>query len=91
MPFGPRMSDESLRSMAHERIADGRLPVIFPPSMQAGYGSGTTCRLCEQPIESRQVEYEVTDPDGRPMFLHLVCHANWQLECRAWKLARTAE
>lgn len=84
MPHGPRISDDSLRWIAHERIADGGLPVTFPHFVHAGYGSGRICRLCREPIERHQVEYEVTDDrDGRPFSLHLACHAIWQLECRA--------
>jgi hypothetical protein len=91
MPHGPPICDEELRSMARERIADGRLPIIFPRSMHAGYGSGTTCQVCAQPIEPFQIEYEITaSPDNRLLSFHLACHAIWQLECRAWDLARRA-
>jgi len=83
MPQGRSLPDDSLRSMTRERIADGRLPVIFPHSIQAGYGSGAICRVCELPIEQQHIEYEVSDPrDGRPLSFHLACHAIWQLECR---------
>lgn len=92
MPHGPRVSDEHLRSLARERIADGRLPVIFSHSMQAGHGSGTRCCVCEQPIEPQHIEYEVTDyRSGAQMSFHFACHAIWQLECRAWSLAGEAQ
>jgi hypothetical protein len=82
MPYGSRTSEHQLRSMAHERISDGRSPVMFPPAINAGYGSGAECRLCEQPIEPQHVEYEVTDArEGRALPFHLVCYAAWQLEC----------
>lgn len=82
MPHGPCISDAILRSMAQQRIADGRLPVIFADSVQAGQGSGATCRLCELTIDEQHIEYEVTHPGG-PLTFHLACHAIWQLECRA--------
>lgn len=89
MPHGPHVSEDSLRSIARQRIAAGLLPVIFPRSLQAGYGSGKHCCLCEQPIEPHQVEYEVTDDrNDHPLSFHLACHAIWQLECRALSLAR---
>lgn len=92
MPHGPRVSDDKLRSLARDRIADGRLPVVFSHSMQAGHGSGATCCVCEQPIEPQHIEYEVTDlRDGRALSFHFACHAIWQLECRAWSLARDAQ
>lgn len=87
MPHGPRIPDDDLRAMARERIADGRLPILFPDTLHAGYGTGTTCDLCGQPIERHQIDYEVTDRrNGRSLSLHLACHAIWQLECRAHSL-----
>ncbi|HTT00849.1 MAG TPA: hypothetical protein VMG11_02075 [Steroidobacteraceae bacterium] len=75
--------------MARKRIADGRLPVIFPNSIEASYGSGKTCRLCEQTIQSQHIEYQAKNPlNGHPLSFHLACHAIWQLECRACDLAQ---
>lgn len=82
MPYGSRLSEEDLRSIARQLISDGRLPVIFSENLFGGYGSGLPCCLCEQPIERKHVEYEVTDPrNGRAFRFHLVCHAAWELEC----------
>ena len=84
MPYGPRTSEDQLRSIARQRITDGLLPVLFSRMMSASYGTGAVCRLCERPIEPPHVEYEVTDErDGHSLSFHLVCHAAWQLECVA--------
>ena len=83
------MSDDDLRLIARAGIADGRLPLIASQSMQASYGSGIKCHLCERPIEQQHIEYEVSDPrDGRRLSFHLACHGIWQLACRGGIRAR---
>jgi hypothetical protein len=68
--------------MAHERIVDGRLPVVVPVALSAGYGSRAVCRLCEKSIEPEEVEYVVGDArDGRELPFHLACYSAWQHEC----------
>ena len=82
MPCGPRAFDAELRAIARAHISDGRLPVMSAHAVFAGYGSGTGCHLCGQPIERHQVEYEVRDArNARSLSFHLTCHAAWQLEC----------
>jgi len=57
--------------------------------MDAGYGSGAVCRLCEQPIDHDHIGYEVTDArDGSSLLFHLTCHRAWQLECADKALPR---
>lgn len=81
MPQGPRLS-LNLRSMAGERIRDGRLPVKFSLVVDAVYGAGASCSVCEHPIEQHRVRYEEADAqNGESMMFHLACHAAWQLEC----------
>lgn len=88
MPHGPRISDDRLRMLARERIADGRLPMVFSYSIEAGHGSGAACCLCDQQIASQHIEYEIKHPrEDRRLYFHMACHAIWQLECRALSLA----
>jgi hypothetical protein len=89
MPRDSRASENQLRSMAHERIVDGRLPVMLPPTLNAGWGSGAVCRLCEQPVQPGHVEYAVTDArDGHELPFHFLCYAAWQFECRKYTPSR---
>jgi hypothetical protein len=82
MPYGSGAPADGLQSIAHTRIADGRLPILPSATVEAGYGSGTVCRLCEEPIYPDQVEYQVKDArDGTSLSFHLICHAAWQLAC----------
>ena len=82
MPYGPHAPEEQLRRKARQRIADGRLPTVISRTMDAGYGSGATCNVCEHPIGPMQVEYEVKgDKEGSLLRFHLHCHSLWQIEC----------
>jgi len=50
--------------------------------IDAGFGAGDQCDLCDQAIASNKVEYVVTDAhDGKPRHFHLACHLEWQREC----------
>lgn len=84
MHIESQLRDTALRSRVRERIEDGRLPVMVPSRIDAGYGSGHACVACDQAITSTQVEYELADyRDGRPLYFHLGCHVVWQIECAA--------
>src|SRR5215469_10361881 len=91
MPYGPRLSEHELRSVARQLIIDGQLPILFAKRLVASYGAGSPCCLCRQPIEKHHVEYQVTDAhDGGRLSFHLFCHAAWQLECIAIRSTQEA-
>jgi hypothetical protein len=76
--------EAELRLIARERIATGMLPCAVKSHIWAGHGSGTLCDLCDKPIRSDEVEYEVEDKAGEAVEtfrFHMVCQAVWQLEC----------
>lgn len=76
--------EAELRPIARERIATGMLPGALTSHIWAGHGSGALCDLCDQPILSDEVEYEVEDKVGEAVEtfrFHMVCQAVWQLEC----------
>lgn len=82
MPYGLRIPENDLRSMARQLIAGGQLPVMVAKTITAGYGSGERCRVCEQPVEPQHVAYEVRDIRGGALLVfHIICHSVWQLEC----------
>jgi hypothetical protein len=43
MPIESQLRDTALRLRVRERIEDGRLPVMVPTRIDAGYGSGHVC------------------------------------------------
>jgi hypothetical protein len=82
MPTESQLRDTALRLRVRERIENGRLPAMVPSWIAGGYGAGSVCAACDEPITSTQVEYEVNDErDGSRLSFHLGCHVVWQLEC----------
>jgi hypothetical protein len=72
------MTKGELLHRVQQRLADGRLPLIAPNSVLAGYGTGRCCAACGEPIDPDQVQYELDDVG---IAFHLVCHTVWQQEC----------
>ena len=78
----PVLPQAELRSRAIERIENGRLPLAISTHIDAGYGAGSTCVLCDQTISREKIEYDVIDPrTDRSLSFHLACHLEWQREC----------
>src|SRR5690349_18232356 len=76
-------SKKNCGAIARGRIAKGQMPGEAPTRFWAGFGSGRPCALCDEPIQSNEVEYEVK-PIGaavQTLRFHRVCHYAWQLEC----------
>ena len=82
MPTEPVLPESELKARVLQRLEDGRLPLVMSSHIDAGYGGGYSCALCDQPIASNKVEYDVTDPrSGTRLRFHLACHLAWQREC----------
>ena len=63
-------------------IDEGWLPILLAEKINAGYGSGSKCHACDQPVTSGQIEYEVEHPRVQArLSLHLECYVIWQIEC----------
>jgi hypothetical protein len=76
-------SEPELSRIAHARIEDGQLGCEPPAATWGGYGDGTLCELCGEPIGPADVEYEVqmVAHRGRTHRFHLLCHTVWRVEC----------
>jgi hypothetical protein len=82
MPTEPVLPEHELHARVLQCIEDGRLPCVLASHIDAGYGTGVLCDLCNRSIAPDKVEYDVTDPkSGRRMHFHFACHAIWQREC----------
>jgi len=90
MPLELRLTEATLRLMAHQGIAGGQLPGIPRMSwIRAVYGTGATCRLCGSRIEGHQLEYKIIDADFSSLTsLHALCHSVWR-ECAERMLTGT--
>jgi hypothetical protein len=78
-----RRLEKELRLIARELIAKGQLPHAAPIRFWGGFGTGLPCALCDQPIQSEEIEHEVRPIEAAVQALrfHRVCHYAWQLEC----------
>jgi hypothetical protein len=80
--------ENELRTLARDRIRDGRLPCTAPLRMWGGQGSEAPCSLCDNRIAKQEIEYEVESFIGEgPQIhrFHFLCHAAWQLECARYE------
>jgi hypothetical protein len=78
------LSERELLQRVQQRIDEGRLPVILPSLISAGYGAGTApCAVCDLDILADQVIYEIDDPRRVEELLpfHFACYVVWQREC----------
>jgi hypothetical protein len=75
--------EKELRPIARARIAKGQMPREAPTRFWGGFGSGWPCALCDKPIQSDEIEYEVKPIEAalETLRFHRVCHYAWQLEC----------
>jgi hypothetical protein len=78
------LPENELIQRAKQGINDGRLPVVLPSLISAGYGTGTMpCAVCGLVISRDQVAYEIDDPRNPDHLLsfHFACYVVWQREC----------
>ncbi len=64
MPFEPVLPESELRSRASQRIEGGRLPLVLATRIDAGYGEGVRCDLCDKLIARDKVEYDSPPPEA---------------------------
>lgn len=91
MTTEPSLSESELLALVQRGISEGQLPILVPPVISAGYGTGRElCRVCALVIPTDRAAYEVTDP-FQPAILtfHFACYVVWQREC-AQRLANNA-
>ena len=81
MPTHPVLPEGQVRLQVQQRIAGGRLPLLRPDHIHAGYGSGDICCACDQPIDQSKIEYEVVSAGGQKLTFHFACYVIWQREC----------
>ena len=82
MPTETVLPESELRALVRWRIEGGRLPLMRPGQISAGYGRSNACSVCDLPIEHTKIEYEVQTPDTlRRLIFHFTCFVIWQREC----------
>jgi hypothetical protein len=84
MDSGSGIPEDELIRRVQQCIDEGRLPLVLPSLVSAGYGTASArCAVCDIGISSDQVMYEVDDPGGVDELLafHFGCYVLWQREC----------
>ena len=67
--------NSTLQQMISSKMSDGLLPTHAPLRSFAGFGSGSLCHGCDEPVLGSEVEHE-HDFDGNRIFrFHAVCEA----------------
>jgi hypothetical protein len=82
-PIGARPQPE-LRSLALQRVRDHTLPCDHSARLFAGPGQHQRCALCDDFIETNQIDYEVdsTSPDvPAHLHFHIPCYSAWLAAC----------
>jgi len=83
MPTDATTVQDGLRLRVRRLIDNGRLPRESYIQIDACYGDGNVCSVCDQPITRYQVEYDSFDlSTAKSLSFHLPCYAVWQLECK---------
>jgi hypothetical protein len=76
--------EETLREAVRRGVAEGRLPCRAQDRTWAGKGTGLDCVVCDRPITSLQVEFELqfaAEPSRLILRMHRECLAAWEREC----------
>jgi hypothetical protein len=83
VPTKPVLPESELLLRVQQRINDGRLTVVVPSSISAGYGTGAdVCQVCDLAILADQALYEINDPrNSTQQAFHFACYVIWQREC----------
>ena len=79
--------DGRLRPAARDMVAEGSLPENPSSATYGGPSSGTTCRLCGEPIRTGAPEIElvfgIRERNRGSALLHPNCYAIWLAEARS--------
>ena len=85
------MDEEALREKARTVIQNGKLPSRTPDRTWGGPGVGAPCTICELPVRSTEMEFEIqfARDGGTPQagldkyHVHIRCFAAWEFERQA--------
>jgi hypothetical protein len=76
-----QLEDGELRLRVRQLLLMGRLPLVPPIEVAAGYGHDDLCAACERSITANEMEYEFVDrTTGRRLSVHSRCYTVWQSE-----------
>lgn len=78
----------TLRQKARKAIRDRKMPRRYPERLWGGPGTGARCTICDEPVGTDDIEFELEFPtgddrrgDGNPR-VHTRCFSEWESACR---------
>ena len=80
------MDEDTLRKKARDVIQNGKLPSRAPDRTWGGPGIGAPCVICDLPVRSTEMEFEVEfarvgdNPGLDKYHVHIRCFAAWEFE-----------
>jgi hypothetical protein len=80
------MDEDTLREKARSVVQSGKLPRRRPDRTWGGPGVDALCTICELPVRSTEMEFEIQfardgDNPGLDKFhVHIRCFAAWEFE-----------
>jgi hypothetical protein len=80
MPTDPDLVRARVRLLLQEADAPARLWRLATGNVDAGWGTGRLCVICDEVIASNQVEYEVRSPSNAVVIIHYSCYVVWRDE-----------
>ena len=85
------MNDSELGALIESHMAAGALRCSSPDDkLFGGRGYGGTCACCAGSIIEAETQYEVVDPTGTSLQMHLQCYEKWREASAALELAPAA-
>jgi hypothetical protein len=72
------MVTQDLHVLARVRLDAGELPLNTPQLLLGANGSGARCALCDVPITSREIEYDIELAGSSCFRFHIRCHDAWR-------------
>jgi hypothetical protein len=79
-------SDDPLLDTVRTRLTSGAL-FLMDRKGRAGRGSGKHCAVCDVPVTTHEIEYEVARGSYAAVFAHLRCYLVWRQESEALHLS----
>jgi hypothetical protein len=80
MPTDPDLVRARVRRLLQGGDAPARLWRLTTGNVDAGWGTGRLCVICDEVIASNQVEYEVRSPSNALVIIHYSCYVVWRDE-----------
>ena len=78
-----RLDDRRLTRAVREALRSGRIPARQADQLWGGPGSGGRCAICEESLETHDVEYELEFARGTTVgayHVHVACCMAWEAE-----------